>query len=303
MRDTNYFTIQYWMVSKLKLRGVERDVYAIIYGFTQDNDTECKCSLNWMSELTGHTKKSIVEAINNLESNNLIIRINSTSNTDRRNSYRCNYDIIDELDGVERTPSWCRENTIDGVERTPHNINKNKNSLIKSTGAGASSKNHSQVYKQRNTLSDDLESGKDIDEQKKSKKKSPKDKFRDECLDIIEKQFVMYPAHISDLLADYFDFISAVPDDKENLPKRVKTVSSWKKKLHKLVELVSEGYDIEKLIQQSLDNKAYVFYPLQSTQSKSKSTGHREGNQENVVMSDPEYIRKRLEEDESEEWY
>ena len=175
---------------------------------------------------------------------------------------------------------------------TQLNTDNNQIKTKKGTVAGASSKNHSQVYKQRNTLSDDLESGKDIDEQKKSKKKSPKDKFRDECLDIIEKQFVMYPAYISDLLADYFDFVSAVPDDKENLPKRVKTVSAWKKKLHKLVELVTEGYDIEKLIQQSLDNKAYVFYPLQSIQSQHKS---KENLSDTIKVNTQEGVQRQIE--------
>lgn len=186
---------------------------------------------------------------------------------------------------------------------TQLNTDINQIKTKKSTGAGASSKNHSQVYKQRTTLSDDLESGKDIDEQKKSKKKSPKDKFRDECLDIIDDEYSEknYSYTVKDLLVEYFEFVSAVPENKDNLCKRVKTTKMWKNKLVRLDELVKDGYDPIDIIQQSLDNKAYVFYPLQSTQQKSNK--HKEGNQENVVMSDPEYMRKRLEEDESEEWY
>lgn len=186
---------------------------------------------------------------------------------------------------------------------TQLNTDINQIKTKKSTGAGASSKNHSQVYKQRTTLSDDLESGKDIDEQKKSKKKSPKDKFRDECLDIIDDEYSEknYSYTAKDLLVEYFEFVSAVPENKDNLCKRVKTTKMWKNKLVRLDELVKDGYDPIDIIQQSLDNKAYVFYPLQSTQQKSNK--HKEGNQENVVMSDPEYMRKRLEEDESEEWY
>lgn len=289
MRDTNYFTIQYWMVSKLKLKGVERDVYAIIYGFTQDNDTECKCSLNWMSELTGHTKKSVAEAINNLESANLIVRINSTSNSDRRNSYKCNYDIIDNLDGVERTPSWCRENTLDGVEGTPHNKD-NKININKSTGAGAPSKNHSQIYKKKETLNDDLESGKDIDKQKNDKRKSPKDKFRDECLDIIEKE---YSDETKDLLVEYFEFVTAVPEDKSNLCKRVKTVQQWRHKLDRLDDLVKDGYDCRKIIQQSLDKKQYVFYPLQSSIQSSNGCRY-ETKQDKIKIRDLEEAKAAM---------
>lgn len=183
-------------------------------------------------------------------------------------------------------------------------INKNNiKELNKSTGIGALSKNHSQVYKQKQTLSDDLESGKDIAEQKKAEKKSPKDKFRDECLDIIDDEYSEknYSYTVKDLLVEYFEFVSAVPENKDNLCKRVKTTKAWKHKLVRLDELVKDGYDPIDIIQQSLDKKQYVFYPLQSTQQKSNK--HKEGNQGNVVMSDPEYMRKRLAEDDSEEWY
>ena len=178
------------------------------------------------------------------------------------------------------------------------NIKNNK----KGTGAGASSKKHPRNFS-KEKLKDDLESGKDIAEQKKAEKKSPKDKFRDECLDIIDDEYSEknYSYTVKDLLVEYFEFVSAVPENKDNLCKRVKTTKAWKHKLVRLDELVKDGYDPIDIIQQSLDKKQYVFYPLQSTQQKSNK--HKEGNQGNVVMSDPEYMRKRLEEDESEEWY
>jgi len=178
------------------------------------------------------------------------------------------------------------------------NIKNNK----KGTGDGASSKKHPRNFS-KEKLKDDLESGKDIAEQKKAEKKSPKDKFRDECLDIIDTEYSEknYSYTVKDLLVEYFEFVSAVPDNKDNLCKRVKTTKAWKHKLVRLDELVKDGYDPIDIIQQSLDKKQYVFYPLQSTQQKSNN--HKEGNQGNVVMSDPEYMRKRLAEDDSEEWY
>lgn len=179
-------------------------------------------------------------------------------------------------------------------------INKIKNN--KKAGAGFSSKNHSKVYKQRNVLEDTLESGKDIDEQKKASKKSPAEKLRDECFNIIDEVYSEhdYSYTVHDLLVEYFEFVSAVPEDKDNLCKRVKTARAWKHKLDRLNELVKDGYDPIDIIKQSLDRKQYVFYPLQKSENSSRI---KEGNQQNVVMSDPEYMRKRLEEDESEEWY
>ena len=181
-------------------------------------------------------------------------------------------------------------------------IDKNKDIKInkKSTGAGASSKiSHSRGFRrERQSLEDKLFSGEEIASQKKERKKSPKDKFRDECLDIIDKE---YSDETKELLIEYFNFVTKVPEDKDNLCKRVKTTKAWRHKLDRLDELVKDGYDCKKIIQQSLDKKQYVFYPLQSV---SKSNRH-ESLANDVVVSDPEWARKAIQEaiDNGEEFY
>lgn len=305
MKDTNYFSVQAWMVTKLNLKGAERDIYAILYGFTQDNESECKCSYTYMSAITGYTKRAIMDAMDRLLAKNLIVKSGSDSDKDMRNIYKCNFDYIDGvLRGGEVTSPLGGEITspLDapgGEVTSPHNIRDINNIHNKSTGAGALSKNHSQVYKKRESLNDDLESGKDIDKQKSDKRKSPKDKFRDECLDIIEKE---YSDETKDLLVEYFEFVTSVPEDKSNLCKRVKTVQQWRHKLDKLDDLVKDGYDCKKIIQQSLDKKQYVFYPLQSVQQYKTKRGCELLN-DKIVGNDVEEARRRLEEDESEEWY
>ena len=137
---------------------------------------------------------------------------------------------------------------------------------------------HKNIYKERETLSDTLASGKDIDNQTKSKKLSAKEKLQLECLDIVEKE---YDGQTRELLTEYFYFVTAIPENKENANKRVKSVSVWRKKLDRLDELVKEGYDCAKLIQQSLDNKKYVFYPLESM---SHNTQNNYKNDDNIQM-------------------
>ena len=39
VKDICYFSIQAWMVTKLKLKTVERDCYAIIFGYSQDGES------------------------------------------------------------------------------------------------------------------------------------------------------------------------------------------------------------------------------------------------------------------------
>lgn len=223
---------------------------------------------------------------------------------------RIDYDYVihEKPINPQDTDFQCTENqaTENQATENPYQINtkelntKEPNTNKKGTGTGASSKNHSQVYKKRESLNDDLQSGKDIDKQKSDKKKSPKDKFKDECLDIIDRE---YSDETKYLLIEYFDFVSSVPEDKDNLCKRVKTVKAWRHKLDRLDDLVKEGYDCRKLIQQSLDKKQYVFYPLQSVQQY--KTNHKEGNQENIIVSDPEWAREQIQKaiDNGEEFF
>lgn len=164
----------------------------------------------------------------------------------------------------------------DTTKNSVSSINtKNKNIRInnKSTGAGASSKNHSQVYKQRTTLSDDLKSGKDIDEQEKSKKKSPKEKFKDECYSLIDN-FVTdnhLDYAVRDLLIEYFDFISDIKQaDGDNKKKVIRNTSTWETKLNKqLLELIESGYNPVDIIRQSLEQKKYKFWAPDSASTNS----------------------------------
>lgn len=177
--------------------------------------------------------------------------------------------------------------------------NKKENSIEKPEPPASSKISHSRGFRrERQSLEDKLFSGEEIASQKKERKKSPKDKFRDECLDIIDKE---YSDETKELLIEYFNFVTKVPEDKDNLCKRVKTTKMWRNKLNRLKELVEDGYDCNKLIQQSLDKKQYVFYPLQSV---SKSNRH-ESLANDVVVSDPEWARKAMQEaiDNGEEFY
>ena len=278
MKDTNYFTIQSWMVTKLGLKGADRDVFAIIFGFTQDNDTECKCGYKYMMEITGYSKPTIIDAIDKLISQDLILKIKSDSNNDMRNHYKCNHELVDSIltdeGGKATLPPLVKPLNPPSKEALPHNISENINNKLRKAPAeptlssSTKSRKRDLISRSKTTLVDDLESGKDIAEQKKAKKKSPKELFRDECLEIIEHE---YSDSTADLLTDYFNFISDPKQaNSDNKMKVVKTVSTWKKKLDRLEELVKEGYDCEKLIKQSLRNKNYVFYPLESVDKNSQ---------------------------------
>lgn len=67
----SFFTIQYWMVSELKLKGLERDIYAIIFGFCQNEEFH-KISLDYFADWTNTTIRGCKKAINSLRKQDLI---------------------------------------------------------------------------------------------------------------------------------------------------------------------------------------------------------------------------------------
>ena len=113
-------------------------------------------------------------------------------------------------------------------------------------------------------LSDDLASAKDIVSQtKKQKEKAPIDV---QCLDEIERDSYGFDKETKQMLAQYIQFVTATGDSR-----RVKDLKLWRKKLTSLLELShNDNIVMRKIIKQSLDNKWYKFveYEEHTTQSR-----------------------------------
>lgn len=88
VKDTNYFCIQAWMVTKLGLRGAERDVYAIIYGYSQDEDSDFHGSLAYLSQMTGYSRNAICTALKNLTDAGLLLKQEKVINNVKFCKYR-----------------------------------------------------------------------------------------------------------------------------------------------------------------------------------------------------------------------
>ena len=74
IKDENYYVIQGFMINLLGLKGVALSVYAIIYGFTQDGESEFTGSLQYLCDFTGGTSKpTIIKALKELVEKQYII--------------------------------------------------------------------------------------------------------------------------------------------------------------------------------------------------------------------------------------
>lgn len=122
IRDENYYQICGWMITRLGLRGTALNVFAIIYGFTQDGESEFKGSRQYLSDFTGATRPTIDKALSELIEHGLIIKNSDTINNITFNRYKVDLNAIKNFIGCKETlQGGCKEtlpnnNNIDNID-------------------------------------------------------------------------------------------------------------------------------------------------------------------------------------------
>ncbi len=66
LKQENYYVTFGWMVTELKLSGITRDVYAIIYGFSQTEKQRYDGSISYLAEWAFCSKRTIMNSLNKL---------------------------------------------------------------------------------------------------------------------------------------------------------------------------------------------------------------------------------------------
>lgn len=72
LKGTNFITIQGWMRTELGLKGNELLVFAIIYGFSQEDNQVFSGSLRYLTEWTGGVRSGIQKNLKSLMEKDLI---------------------------------------------------------------------------------------------------------------------------------------------------------------------------------------------------------------------------------------
>ena len=243
INDNTYFSVQAWMITKLNLKGAERDTYAIIYGYSQDEDSDFHGSLDYISQLTGYSRNAVCTALKSLVERNLIIKTEKTINNIKYCRYRTS-----SLYGVQVA---CTENeksvqvACTNNKSKLNNINNNK------------------------TISKDIvenfEFGTDT---VKPKKQS----LWDKCVSLIDD--------FTDdtILREYLiQFLKrCLENSKESgIPIYQNT---FKGKLNKLKQLSTDNYIQRKIALQTLDNGWSGFYELKEDKKYKKKDTFGEQN-------------------------
>lgn len=99
VQSHNYLHIQGWMITELGLSGNELLTYAIIYGFSQENESEYTGSLSYLCSWLGCSKPTAIKTLSNLIDKNLIIKTSNVMNGVTFNRYKISLMVVKNLNG------------------------------------------------------------------------------------------------------------------------------------------------------------------------------------------------------------
>ena len=87
MKSDNYVVIQGWMCNELNLKGNELLVYALIYGFSQDSESQFNGSRSYIANTFNISLPTVDKALQNLIALNYIIKIPCENQADTDKYY------------------------------------------------------------------------------------------------------------------------------------------------------------------------------------------------------------------------
>lgn len=90
IKNKNFFVVQGWMVNNLKLKGNELIIYAIIYGFSQDEEQWFEGSRSYLAGWCNSTKMGIQKNLNRLVESQLILKKEVFNNNVKFCRYKVN---------------------------------------------------------------------------------------------------------------------------------------------------------------------------------------------------------------------
>lgn len=112
LRENNYINIQSFMVKDLKLKGNELLVYAIIFGFSQADETAFTGGLQYLADWTNSTKQGVIKNLKSLIDKGFIAKNERYINGIKFCEYRSTL-----FNGVLNKSTENTENELNAVER------------------------------------------------------------------------------------------------------------------------------------------------------------------------------------------
>lgn len=95
--DENYFQISGWMLKRLNLKGIALEVYAIIYGFSQDGESSFTGSLQYLCDFTNTSRPTVIKALKELVEKGYILKYETDINGVKFNRYKADLQVVKNL--------------------------------------------------------------------------------------------------------------------------------------------------------------------------------------------------------------
>lgn len=137
IKNENFIAIQGFMVKELGLSGNELIAYALIYGFSQDNESEFKGSLNYVAEWLNCSKTTAFNLLNKLADDGFIKKTEKTINGVKFCNYSATKPNDEELKKIKLRKQIRKEK--EKTERSSKKLNtfsKNYNGCSKKLNEG-----------------------------------------------------------------------------------------------------------------------------------------------------------------------
>ena len=135
VKDDNFFLVSGWMLNRLELKGAALQVFAIIYGFSQDGEGSFTGSLQYLCDFTNASKNTILKALKELVDKGYVIKAENTIHGVRFCTYKTNAPLVQKLHrgSAETEPPPSSETAPGGsAETEPNNISfDNKDNITK----------------------------------------------------------------------------------------------------------------------------------------------------------------------------
>ena len=112
VKENTYISLMAFMVNDLHLKGNELIVYAIIYGFSQDEESCFNGGLQYLADWTDSTKQGVMKVLKSLQEKNLITKSEAWNGS----ITRCFYKAV----------SNNNENKTDNENKIDNKNNENK---------------------------------------------------------------------------------------------------------------------------------------------------------------------------------
>ena len=112
VKDENFFLVSGWMLNRLNLKGTALQIFAIIYGLSQDGESCFHGSLQYLCDFTGSSKNTVLKSLRELTEKEYITKTESIVNGVKFCTYKANAPLVQKLNrgGAETEPNNKKDN-------------------------------------------------------------------------------------------------------------------------------------------------------------------------------------------------